>query len=64
MAKFKVSLGIGFANAYQTDVLDVDDDDLANCKTDDDREDLLQSYWQDWANNYIDGAITEVKDNP
>ena len=57
MAKFKVSLSIGFENATQLDTLEVSDDELAECETEEDREKLLNEYWQDWANNYIDGGI-------
>lgn len=61
MAQLKVHLGIGYPTATHSDVIDVDDDELAECETEQDREELLQSYWQDWANNNIDGywEITE-----
>lgn len=61
MAKYNVSLSIGFVGAVHEDVLDIDDEELANCKTEDERDDLLQECWQEWANNYIDGAITEAE---
>jgi hypothetical protein len=51
-----VTLSIGFPTAKHEDVLDVDDQDYADCETDRQREDLLQEYWQEWANNYIDGG--------
>jgi len=57
MAKYKVSLGIGFANAVHRDVIEIDDGELEQCTTEAEKDDLIQSYWQDWANNYIDGGI-------
>jgi hypothetical protein len=55
--KYRVSLSIGFVGAKHEDIIDVDDDELAACDTDNARDDLLEQYWQDWANNYIDGGI-------
>lgn len=60
MAKLKVELCIGFPTAVKRSVINVDDDELASCETDDEREDLLQGYWQDWANNHIDGSFKLV----
>ncbi len=54
--KVKMILGIGFPNAKQEEVIDVDDDDYNACKTQEEREDLLHGYWMDWSNNYIDGG--------
>lgn len=62
MADLKVTLSIGFAGAAHEDVIDVDDEELAECKTDREREDLLTQYWQDWANNYIEGWHELIKD--
>ena len=59
MPKVKVSLGIGFANASHEDVIEIDDTEWAECETEEERGNLLGEYWQDWANNYIDGG-TEV----
>lgn len=58
--KYRVTLSIGFVGAVHEDVLDVDDEELASCETDEQRDDLLNEYWQDWANNYIDGGIWPV----
>ena len=54
MAKLKVSLGIRFAGCTHTDVLDIDDDDLNDCETEEQREDLINEYAMEWAWNYID----------
>jgi len=53
----KVTLGIGFAGANQEDVIEIDDDDYTSCETEAQKEDLLNEYWRDWSNNYIDGGI-------
>jgi len=53
----RVTLGIGFAGANQEDVIEIDDDDYASCETEAQKEDLLNEYWRDWSNNYIDGGI-------
>lgn len=55
MAQLKVELRIGISGAYQKDVIEVDDQELEECETHEDRENLLDEYWNDWANNYIDG---------
>ncbi len=59
--RFRVTLGIGFANGEQEDEIDIDDDDLDACETDEEREELIWEYWQEWANNYIDGGISPVE---
>ena len=56
MPKLKVSLGIGIANATQEDTLEIDVDEWNNCETEEELEELKQAYWNDWANNYIDGG--------
>ena len=53
----KVTLGIGYAGANHEDEIEIDDDDYASCETDKQRQDLLDEYWRDWSNNYIDGCI-------
>ncbi len=55
MAMMKVELSIGYPTAKHVDVIEIDDDELAECESDEEREDLCQQYWQDWANNYIEG---------
>jgi len=61
MAKFNVSLSIGFVGAKHTDVLEIDDAELDTCVTEEARYELLDSYWREWANNYIDGGIWEAE---
>lgn len=56
MPRIRVTLSIGIANASQEDYLDVDDDEWAECETDEQRDDLMHDYWRDWSNNYIDGG--------
>jgi len=65
MPKIKVSIGIGFANANHEDIIEIDQTEWDDCETEDSRSDLMQSYWSDWSNNYIDGyfeLIDEVLD--
>lgn len=62
MPKAKLTLSIGFVGAIQKDIIDIDDDDYLACETDNEREQLLNEYWKDWANDYIDGNIRLVDD--
>lgn len=59
MAKFEVTLNIGM-NGEQKDVIEIDDEDLAGL-TGEAREEFLHGEWKEWAGNYIDGEITEIK---
>lgn len=60
MAKLKVTLSIGLGNAKQESIIDIDDDELAECETAMQKEELMQVYWQDWANGYIDGSSSII----
>lgn len=60
MPKLKVSLSIGYPTAKHEDVINVDDEEYNACETDNDREELLESYWRDWSNNYIEGYFEIV----
>jgi hypothetical protein len=55
MAQLKVSLSIGYPGANHEDIIEVDDDELAECQTEQEKDDLLTQYWVDWSNNYIEG---------
>jgi hypothetical protein len=61
MPELKVSLGIGFANAHQKDILDIDDDEWNACETEEDREKLIDEYAIEWAWNYIDIGATIIE---
>ncbi len=61
MPKARVTLGIGISNAYQEDIIDIDDTEWEECETDEEREDLLNVYWTHWSNEYIDGGIEVVE---
>ncbi len=61
MPKIRVSLSIGLANAEQIDILDINEDEWNECETDKERNDLMDSYWQDWSNNYIDGGYELIE---
>lgn len=61
MAKMKVELSIGFPSATHDDVIEVDDDELAECETEEEKDDLLYDYWTEWANNYIEGNFELIE---
>lgn len=63
MAKYKVTLSIGFHGAKHEDIIDIPDDDLEACKSEEEKDQLLDGYWNDWAANYIDGGIRPVNEN-
>jgi hypothetical protein len=58
--KYKVTLSIGFVNGRKEKIIDVDDTELKECETEEEKEKLLDDYWQQWAWEHIDGCITEV----
>lgn len=53
MAKFKVNLSIGYANANQEDIIEIDDEFLEG-KTDKEKDEYLNYMTREWAFNYID----------
>jgi len=60
MPKLKVSLGIGFANANQSDVIDIDEAEWKACETEQDKDALINEYAKEWAWEYIDlGAVIQ-----
>jgi hypothetical protein len=59
MPKLRVTLGIGFHGAKHESILTISEEEWEACVTDYYREELIQEYWQEWANNYIDG-VTEI----
>ena len=56
MPQIKVSLSIGFAGAGHEDILDIDDVEWDTCETEEQRNDLLEEYWKEWAWDYIDSG--------
>jgi hypothetical protein len=63
MPKLKVSLGIGYPTATREDVIEIDETEWSECETDDQREDLINDYWKDWSDNYIDGCAEIIEEN-
>jgi hypothetical protein len=59
--KAKVTLSIGFVGATHEDIIEIDDDIYNECKTDKEKADLLDDYWDEWAGNYINGSIDIVE---
>jgi hypothetical protein len=62
MAQLKVSLSIGMSRDRRHAVIEVDNDELAECETEEAREELLYSYWKAWADNYINVEFELVEE--
>jgi hypothetical protein len=62
MPKLKVTLSIGFANAKREDIIDICETEWSECKTDEEREKLMDGYWDDWSCNYINGGVEIVNE--
>jgi len=62
MAMMKVSLDIGFPSAIKEDIIEVDNDDLNACETDDEKDELLLEHWTEWAWNYINSGYELIED--
>ncbi len=58
---FTVTLCIGL-QGRQEDHLEIPDDELDECSSEDERQELIDSYWRDWAWNFIDGGIYPAED--
>ena len=56
MVKIKVSLSIGFAGCTQRDILEIPQEEWDACKNEQENWKLMNDYWVDWSNNYIDGG--------
>ena len=56
MPKIEVTLSIGLAGAIREDILEIDDDEWNECTSDYQRNELMQSYWESWSDDYIDGG--------
>ena len=56
MPRIRVTLNIGYLDAEHEGVIEIDDDEWADCETEDDKESLINEYWKDWAWNFIDGS--------
>lgn len=52
--KVKVHLSIGYSNASRQGIIEIDEEDVASCKTQEEINQLIFEYSQDWANNYIE----------
>ena len=62
MAQLRVTLSIGYRSQHE-EILELDEDELEACSTDDERQELYDKYWSDWAWNYIDGGATLVEES-
>lgn len=54
MPKAKFSIGIGFANCRQEEIVDIDETEWEACETQDEKDTFLYQYWEEWSQNYID----------
>jgi len=61
MPKIKVTLSIGYPGATHEEIIDIDDEEWAECETEEIKEELMFEYWRDWSNDYIDGGATLVE---
>jgi len=52
--KVKVKLSIGFPTACLTDVLEVDQYDYDACETEEQKQELIDEYVNEWTWNYIE----------
>ena len=59
----KVTLSIGYAGACHEDIIEIDDADYNACLNEDQRQELLNELWNEWAWNYIDGGATIIEEN-
>ena len=60
MPKARMTLSIGYAGAVRNEVIDIDETEWEDCETEQERDDLLHSYWMDWSNNFIDGSSSVI----
>lgn len=61
--EYKFTLSIGYSNAGHEEIVDVSDEELGECKTRDQKDKVVQGWWDDWSGNYIDGGWYEVEGN-
>ncbi len=62
MPNIRVSLSIGYPAAVQEGEIEVDNDEWNDCETEDERQNLINSYWKEWANTYIDGDAELIEE--
>ena len=60
--KAKVTLSIGYPTATREDVIEIDNDDWNACLNEDQREELLNELWTNWAWNYVDGGANLIEE--
>lgn len=56
MEKLKLTLGIGLSGATREEIIEIPAEELEGL-TEDERNEVLDDYWRDWSNNYIDGGV-------
>ncbi|MEF2965056.1 hypothetical protein V3851_04365 [Paenibacillus sp. M1] len=60
MAKFKFTLGIGFVSGHET-TIEIPDEELEGLSKEE-RDKVIEEYWNEWANDKIDGGWEEVEE--
>jgi hypothetical protein len=60
MAKFRLTLGIGYQNATRKETMEIPDEEIPTDP--EQREEYINHIWDDWSSNYIEGGISEIKD--
>lgn len=58
--KFNATLSIGLSGCVQSDIIEIDDDELAGLSGDE-LETAIHDAWTEWAWNYIDGGATPIE---
>ncbi len=61
MPQIRVTLSIGFVGAEHIDTLIIDEQEWNECATEEEKQALMNEYWQNWANNYIDGGAVLIE---
>ncbi len=56
--KARFSLSIGYVGATKTETVEFDVSDFDDCETDEERENRLGEFWDDWASNYIGSSVS------
>lgn len=58
--KVQVFLSMGLSGCKKEDIIEIDDDELADCETQKEKDELIEQYTKDWFWNEIDFGYEEV----
>ena len=62
MPRFKVTLSIGYPTAEHEDEIEIEQSEWESCKNEHERQNLIDEYSMDWANNYIEVSATIIEE--